>query len=319
MENAIISKPAIVKAGLIVRLCLLLTPASFFLACSEPSDTQIVPWDPRVPLPDRLAEFSLFSDVSDLETASGSTIYEPLWPLWSNGTSKLRQLVMPRGATVEKTGDQAWDFPLGSLFFKTFSDQTGPIETRLIRNTAEGWEYAAYQWNAERNDAVRLDGRLSISVNVLLNNETFEHEIPSINQCKTCHESGASVILGYNPIQLGEQPLLSGTGDQLANQVIGYAYGNCTHCHNGSYMSDESGFSLLPEDFIANTVNHLTEGSGSAEGIRIRPGHPEDSVLYVSMTSDNADVELRSMPPLGVQRLDNEAIALLKTWIEHLE
>jgi hypothetical protein len=74
----------------------------------------------------------------------------------------------------------AWDFPVGTLFFKTFfqdpgrAASSGPSETRLIRRKAttgapnEQWEFFVWQWNADGTGASLAEIRNRIPVTVTL-------------------------------------------------------------------------------------------------------------------------------------------------------
>ena len=87
--------------------------------------------------------------------------------------------------------------------------------------------------------------------------------------------------------------------DSLELSVIGYVQGNCVHCHNGFKV-----FDLSHPNFLANTVNVL----GRRGDILIKPGSPEDSYLYNLFAAGD-------MPPLGVQLLDYDMIAMLHRYI----
>ena len=94
--------------------------------------------------------------------------YEPKHPLWSNGLDKSRFMILPKGAKIDTSVRDAWTFPVGTLFVKTFSyrDPGGkviPIETRLIRRVAdtgevfEQWTFDVYEWDAGATGAKLID------------------------------------------------------------------------------------------------------------------------------------------------------------------
>src|SRR5262249_2186079 len=140
------------------------------------------------------------------DTATTSPLavaYEPRWPLWSDGLTKARWIVLPTGATVDDSDRGRWQFPLGTLFFKTFSTEERPIETRVLRLRADGWEYAAYIWNVDASDASLADiDAGAIGVNVSIGGEQFEHEVPPRLDCKKCHESNTTTIIGFDELRL---------------------------------------------------------------------------------------------------------------------
>jgi mono/diheme cytochrome c family protein len=106
--------------------------------------------------------------------------------------------------------------------------------------------------------------------------------------------------------------------------ALGYLHGNCGHCHNADG-------SPVPVD--ARLAHDVSLGAKSSEQVlrslldaptRFRapglphdarvvvPGRPEASTLLWRIRSTNPQTR---MPPLGVQQLDHEALALLERWI----
>jgi hypothetical protein len=272
---------------------------------------------PRGDFPEKLSDFGIFPEAPDLTVvASRATPFSPRWELWSNGLHKERHAIIPDG--LERQGDD-YDFPNGTSFFKTFSADSGLVETRVMQLHEGAWHFAAYQWNEAGTDATLLDGALPVSVMVTVGSETFEHSIPSRAQCLACHEVGARRVLGYTPLQRGddaELPTQAGGEelDELTASVMGYAYANCTHCHDGS-GGPQASFSLLPEVFLENTVNHPTQSSASGAGIRVVPGAPGESILYLALVGAEG---VAPMPPLGVERRDLNAIDRVHQWISSL-
>jgi hypothetical protein len=104
-----------------------------------------------------------------------------------------------------------------------------------------------------------------------------------------------------------------------------FVFGNCVHCHNGGGQVD-----LHPDVFVANTVGKPTEAQSvmpPAGWLRVVPGDPSKSVLYVQMqrtmlpapTGDGMN-RLRAMPPLGVADVaaDQAALEDVSDWITAL-
>ena len=166
----------------------------------------------------------------------------------------------------------------------------------------------------------------------------LEHRVPSTLQCLQCHESGISPVLGFSELQLNSAAVER--GDQLASvadllseppqqaagvlepkgrarQVVGYLQGNCAHCHNGG-SGPSASFDLRAEVALKNTVGVPTQSSASAPGIRIQPGKPLESVLYLAMSAQGSDDEAKIMPPVGVELADAAFIDELRLFIEEL-
>jgi hypothetical protein len=319
--------------------------AALCAACSPPAEPEPPGWfeDPLQEFPGFISGFGLYDDIGALSvTRADAYRYEPAWPLWSNGAVKTRDLVLPGGGVATATAT-AIDLPPGATLFKTFSyplDEGGlrHVETRVMRRTEDGWDYGSYLWDEQGRDARRLDMLRPVDVPATYDGESFDHEVPSKIQCRTCHESNPDALtLGLTPRQLEHAPggqldalVSSGaldarppSSDPIADAdaelawVKGYVYGNCGYCHNG-WDGPSSAFDASPEVFVANTVGQPTDGNASAVGTRIVPGDPDASILYQAMVGGSEDSELKPMPPEGVQLRDAEAIARLRAWIESL-
>jgi hypothetical protein len=108
--------------------------------------------------------------------------------------------------------------------------------------------------------------------------------------------------------------------------ALGYLHGNCGHCHNEAGPLAGLELSLAqqagtPAESAARTLASLVGHSSrfrasdaDAATQRVVPGRNEASVLAVRMQSANP---LARMPPLGVQVIDDEGLALVERWIRH--
>lgn len=322
-------------------------------ACGDPPETE--PNEPEVPeppegsllreplgaFPKKLSETGLYPLAPDLTKVPSMVHgYEPAWPLWSNGLHKARHVVVPEGAQVDTSDREAWSFPKGTLFFKTFSDDERPIETRVLRLGDDGWEFADYQWKEDGSDADLLDLKMGIAVEVAVAGEAIEHRIPNRLECRQCHEASPSVVLGFDELRLNhtvgeaselgrmfDEGVLAGAlpsdpaevvdPDPEAREVRGYIHGNCSNCHNG-WTGESSSFDMRWNVALENTIGKPTESSASAAGIRIVPGSPEESILFLAFSGETEDPEVKAMPPVGVQRRDDEAVELLRNFISSL-
>jgi hypothetical protein len=298
---------------------------------------------PLEAFPPKLSAVGLYEDTAHpADVTARALAYAPEFPLWSNGSVKQRYLVLPKNTVIDSEAELL-AFPNGSLLFKTFSFENAdgvaePVETRVLRKKASGWDYAAYLWGHE--DAELLDGRRATAVPVSVDGDAFEHEVPSRRECRECHESAPAVVLGFNAWQLDYTPkgahqtelerlaaagafssmpdgLAIEDGDADTRWVKGYVAANCTHCHNGG-DGPNAAFDMQPGVFVENTVGHETESSASGTGIRIAPHDPEQSVLYLGFTARDNGTGIKAMPPVGVQFRDASAARRLETWIQGL-
>ncbi|MFN3200975.1 MAG: hypothetical protein ACE366_21420 [Bradymonadia bacterium] len=297
---------------------------------------------PTDELPADIAELGLYPDLGDVSVVHPrATLYTPRWPLWTNGGLKTRYVVLPEGMSVNATTESPWDFPVGSMLFKTFAfkrtpdGEPIPVETRVMRRTDEGWIYDGYQWSEDGATATLRDVRRSALVQVYDDaGEPFEHRIPNKLDCESCHVSEPGEVLGFGPRQLAADDLsaLAGQGvldvspepytlplEGLDGEIAAYFVANCTFCHNGGSGASNA-FDMRPEVLLENVINTPTEGSGSTVGLRVVPGSPEESVLFQAVSGESDDPELKLMPPDDlVQLRDVEGIEMLRRWINSLE
>lgn len=306
----------------------------FTAACSAPrwlEDTEIEP-------PLHLSEVGLFRDTGALEADEALTGFEPNFALWSNGADKQRLLYLPAGATIDTAKPDKWDFPAGTVLAKTFSLPGGaPIETRLIFRRRDGWDYAAYVWNAEQSDADLLEGNWLEAAMDLSDaaGEPFPYTVPARLDCRTCHETSQSrtgtPVLGLSELQLppslkdaaffaGPVATREVKGRSPAEtKALGYFVGNCIACHNGG-SGENASFSLYPDAAVENTVGHPTE-TDTGVGTRVIPGDRESSVLFIGVVrarQPGYKDPFKAMPPIAITRPDPAAEAVLGEWIDEL-
>jgi hypothetical protein len=301
--------------------------------------------DPLGPMPARLSETGLFEDMVTRKPAAQAFEYEPSLPLWSNGSDKQRFVVLPPGEHIDNSDRNHWEFPVGTLFVKTFNFPEAldpdPIETRIIRRVAEGWDYQTYRWR--NGDAYLLALDRSIPARIRGPGEQrFDHMIPSRFDCRSCHEHNETVIIGFDELRLNsvtgddvqtqlellaardlfstalpEEPRQITGDDPRERAVVSYLHGNCAHCHNGSPRS-EGPLDLTFPVALRNIIGRETEGSGQAAGVRVVPGAPEESVLFLAFAGEGEETDIKAMPPVGVQLPDAETIELFREWISDL-
>jgi hypothetical protein len=298
-------------------------------------------------LPATMRELGLYTEPGRFEGVHPSAVaFRPSLELWSNGSTKRRYMVLPSGQTVNNAERGQWDFASGTLFFKTFfyPGSTGelmPVETRVLRRTEQGYDYAVYAWDTEAADAERLALDRTVPVPVQVDGEAFEHVVPAKLDCRKCHESQAVSVIGFDELRLNvplepglptqlealaargllraplpDEPETIQHPDELTASVLGYLHGNCAHCHNGG-SGPSSAFDMRHQVALENLVNRETEGD-ALSGIRVVPGKPEQSALYLAFTRDESIPNIQPMPPVGVQRVDRAALDMLARFITSL-
>jgi len=221
-------------------------------------------------LPQRLSETGLFSDVASLTIDPRHRAFSPQYPLWSDAAQKRRWVSLPSGTTIDVSDVDAWDFPAGTRFWKEFSFGGRRVETRLlVKSSDTAWSFASYIWNEAQTDADLAPS--SGLRNVAEVAPGKQHSIPSVEDCRACHDSARTEILGFTALQLSDdrdagaphaEPLANGmlTLRGLADEgllyparpelvstppripsaspreraALGYLSTNCGSCHNAS-------------------------------------------------------------------------------------
>jgi hypothetical protein len=260
-----------VKAGRLIAAAIVIAAGSIAEGAFDPATGLggVV----RVPVaPGLLSQTGLYTADGNRQTADGigaqNRPFSPQYPLCSDGATKRRWVYLPGGSTIDTTDVDAWDFPVGTKFWKEFQFAGRRVETRFLwRATADGWVFASYVWNDEQTDAVRApeDG----VPNVVAVAPGRYHSIPSVADCRSCHDSARTEILGFDALQLSNdrdpnaphaealtsamitlralvdegrlrpsRPEWAATPPQIAaddpqtRAALGYLSVNCGNCHN---------------------------------------------------------------------------------------
>ena len=194
--------------------------------------------------------------------------FSPQYPLWTDGAGKRRWIRLPEGSKVDAADVHEWEFPAGTKVWKEFSFAGRKVETRLLwKAGADSWVFASYAWNAEGTEATLAPADGLMRVAEVAPNRF--HNIPAVDQCRACHVSNRTELLGFNALQLSTdrdphalhaEPLEPGmitlgtlvaegrlapprpelvasppriaarSADERA--LLGYLAGNCGACHN---------------------------------------------------------------------------------------
>jgi hypothetical protein len=247
-----------------IRLAILLAAACLAGAVRAADGAAAAP----VAAPERLSDTGLYLDIATARVDAWNLPFEPQYPLWTDGAAKSRWIRIPDGATIDARDSDAWVFPVGTKLWKEFAFGGKRAETRMIwRATEDAWIFASYVWNDEQTEAYLapeqgIRNQVAIAPGV-------SHSIPSRADCRACHESGGSRVLGFNALQLSDdrdpmaphaQPLKPGVvtlrmldvyrllsprrrdlvedpprihaPTPVERAALGYLAANCGHCHN---------------------------------------------------------------------------------------
>ena len=297
-------------------------------------------------LPERLSETGLFIDLGggNEATAAGVVSYTPAFELWSDGATKRRWLSLPADGVIDVRDPDDWRFPRGTKLWKEFTRDGIRVETRLLFKFGDDesdWAAASYLWRADGSDADLRPGGATDALGTA-------HDVPPAERCMGCHGGRRGRVLGFSAIQLSS-PASEGTprlsdlfdagvlsapipdatlpGNDTERAALGYLHANCGHCHNANRPETDGPRCYDPRKDLDLYLQLDRLGSvrktstyETAVGSVVEPGDPEGSELFdlVSRRSEGEPGK-DQMPPLATERLDEEAVALLKRWIAEME
>lgn len=298
--------------------------------------------------PDRLSKTGCVDTQDPKRPANGLIGYEPNSPLWSDGAKKERFMALPDGKTIKVNTDGDWEYPVGTVFMKTFFLDDKRVETRLFMRHDDGvWAGYSYEWNAEQTDATLLLGSKTKTIGA------HEWQYPSGVQCLQCHTERAGFSLGLETAQLNgdyvyastnrvsnqlktldhiglfDAPLLAAGQDPSAlpklpnplsqdgtaeSRARSYLHANCSNCHrppDGRTQIDlrfSTAFGATKTCDVKSTV----EDFGIADAAIIKPGDPKKSIMSLRVHA----LDARRMPALGSKVVDDKGVLVLDTWIQ---
>lgn len=209
---------------------------------------------------------------TDLTTLDGTALaqvgvfaYAPQYPLWSDGSGKLRYIRVPRGQSVKFHKDtQAWDIPPNTRFYKTFlkevtdsdgNDRFRKIETRVIvarpdttlpdGTIQQNALFGTYIWNDDETTATL--SQLPLRDGTPFTDSLFEY---------TLDEPKEQMIRDSMPANLKYQLEVANPGLKRHYAVPGGQ--RCIQCHMGSPTQN---FAL---GFIPLQIARRHSGTGGA-------------------------------------------------------
>ncbi|HEX7667138.1 MAG TPA: SO2930 family diheme c-type cytochrome [Polyangiaceae bacterium] len=125
--------------------------------------------------------------------------YELNTPLFSDYALKVRTVWMPPGTQAQYKDDGVFDFPVGTIFTKSFGfpkdfrDASSPVtwvETRILARGKNGWEALSYLWDDAQKTATQKPGGTVRPIDFVDASGNAQHAsylVPSQNQCPKCH------------------------------------------------------------------------------------------------------------------------------------
>ena len=221
---------------------------------------------PASPVHELLSQTGLYLPVTK-NVDPANLAYVPQYPLWSDGAAKRRWVRLPPGQSIDAANPDELEFPIGTKLWKEFSFGRA-VETRMMERLPDGgWRFATYVWDERGRDA-RLAPAAGVRAVAPLA-PGITHDVPSLDDCRACHEGRNNPVLGFTTLQLSltrdtlaphreplpqasvslpalvesgvlvhlpdrlleTPPVVSGARD-TERALRGYLYANCSSCHN---------------------------------------------------------------------------------------
>ena len=300
--------------------------------------SRVVDGSPPSPTPTSLLATKCWDLASPSGVPAGAIAYDVTSPLWSDGASKERFVVVPRGAKITARADGDLVFPVGTVAVKTFAIDGKRVETRLlVQHDLEDWTGYSYAWNEAGTDAELVNGNREAK---LAGGKSWY--FPSNADCTACHTPAAGYTLGLEAKQL------AGRGDALARleasldapldhaalgilvpvdapppataetRARSYLHSNCSTCHReGSATGTVVDLDLRFDTPLARTglCREPQAGDFGLTNARIlAPGDPSRSILLSRMRT----LDERRMPKLASRLVDEAATTVIEAWINSM-
>lgn len=327
---------------------------------SEPQTSPVVYEIDQEPF-EVLSDYNFFEgEMFNLNPVYGVILYEPINSLFTDYAHKKRFVWMPQNTSASYVNDYSvLDFPLGTILIKNFyydnvqpSNTTRIIETRLMLNTSNGWQFANYVWNEQQTEAyLDMEGSY-LPIEWMENgiSKTTNYRVPSASECFTCHKAAlVSSPIGLKPQNINKNLVYSdGVKNQLQKLIeVGYLENtipttintvvkwddesqplslrmrsyvdiNCAHCHfdYGHCNYRPMRFPFYQSEDETN-LGVCVEPEELFDGLNyiVSPGNISRSMLYFRISTTLAQ---RRMPLLGRSIVHEEAIEMVEEWINSL-
>lgn len=190
---------------------------------------------PESPMPARLSQTGLFSDVASLTPRPNLLPFDINVTFWSDNALKTRWFSLPDTNRMTFSEEGNWGFPAGTLWVKHFDlemkkgdrSTAKRIETRVLIKTDDGIEGYTYRWGESTTDAMLVPTEGMDESFVIQDAEETRTQIwhyPARGECQSCHTANAGYALGFNTPQLNKTVSREGSS---VNQLQWLASRSC--------------------------------------------------------------------------------------------
>jgi uncharacterized repeat protein (TIGR03806 family) len=278
--------------------------------------------------------------------------YELSTPSFSDYAIKRRTVWMPPGSAATYSATDVFDFPVGTVFTKSFgfprnpAEANGPIrwlETRVLVRGAAGWTGVSYLWNDEQTAARKAPGGTVQLFDVRATDGSVQHAsylVPSMQQCPKCHTRDASfvpigphadalssdqiadwtaagILKGAPTTPTTPSPAWNDSSAPIDVRARLYLAANCAYCHSAKGEARTTGLFLTFEETDAARLGRCKApvAAGAATGtlhFDVVPGLPDESILVHRMMATEPSI---AMPEIGRSVVHTEAVQLVRAWI----
>lgn len=325
------------KIKLLIFVLLILSGMGYFQSCKKDELNGI---DNNTELLPDLSAYSIFQgNPANLNPSAEFKLYEIPTTLFSDYAEKQRLIKIPAGTKMTAENNGLPLFPEGTILVKTFyyfndkrdkSKGINLLETRLLIRSDSKWNVGTYLWNKEQTDAHLITTGFNKTVNWIAEDgkaNVISYHVPSNRECTTCHNvSNVTVPIGpkirnlnidveRNGVRVNQLNYFQNEGWMNATDPLGYVHlpnssdasepidkrarayldVNCAHCHNqGGFASGSNVFFSYDLSFDETRIANKKSG-----------------ILNILSKGD--------MPKLGTTLVDEDGLALIKTYIESLK
>ena len=297
---------------------------------------------PADAIPERLSAWHVVeSNGRRLGLNAGVVPYDLNTPLFSDYALKLRTVWMPTGTAARYREDREFDFPVGTIFSKTFHYRLGDdgfdrldaeaaleadgtldlgrhrlVETRLLVRYEEGWKALPYVWNESQTEAFLEVAGAAFTFH--FGDEPFTYLVPDTNQCSACHAPDQATKelrpLGPKAHQLNREfAYVDGTRHQLDAWAAAGRLDGVPNAvpHSARWLRRADARPAdLARVYLDVNCAHCHNPAGAAD----------TSALHLNLDAPLNRLYGICKPPVAVGRgtMHREAVELVRAWIREL-